>query len=156
MIPVLGRRLFAPSLFVWRLRIYLVSFDIWSIFAEFLLWCSGLKIWLQRPGSPWRLGFDLQSRSVGWRIWCCCGCGVGCSCGSDSVPGLGTSIGCRCSHKIKKKIFFFSLSVVFVKVFVVYHESQCFLGSGYPGLVFVVLIVLILIHLFGSFAVYFL
>ena len=35
------------------------------MFKEFLLWCSGL------------------------RIWCCCSCGTGHSCSSDLIPGLG-------------------------------------------------------------------
>ena len=29
-------------------------------------------------------------------------CGIGRSCGSDSIPGLGSSIGSRCGH-LKKK-----------------------------------------------------
>ena len=44
------------------------------------------------------------ARCSGKRILCCCSCDIGCSCGSDSVPGLGTSICHRLSHMEKKKI----------------------------------------------------
>ena len=33
----------------------------------------------------------------GLRIWDCHSCGGGRSCGSDSIPSLGTSTGCKCS-----------------------------------------------------------
>ena len=39
----------------------------------------------------------------GLRIWHCHSCGVGHSCGSDSIPGLGTSIRHRCGKEGRKK-----------------------------------------------------
>lgn len=160
-------KLYRESLWMFYCNLYYIVTGSVTVLCQ-ILYClknkasgdpavhSGLRIWLpaaQVAMEPWVRSLAQQSEL---RICCCHAYGIDHSFGSYSVPGQGMSMCCRCSHKIKKKIFFFSLSVVFVKVFVVYHESQCFLGSGYPGLVFVVLIVLILIHLFGSFAVYFL
>ena len=44
-----------------------------------------------------------QAWYVGLSIQGCDSCGVGHSCCSDSIPGLGISICCRCSQKKKKK-----------------------------------------------------
>ena len=37
--------------------------------------------------------------SVATQIQCCCGCGIDPSCSSNSTPGLGYSIWCKCSLK---------------------------------------------------------
>ena len=73
---------------------------------EFLLWCNGLRIWLQWLRSLWKCKFDPQPST--WVK----GSSLGCSCASDSVPGLGTSICCRCCHKNKhtKKQYTFIIS----------------------------------------------
>ena len=52
---------------------------------------SGLSL-LAKP--VWSLAEVWQG---GLRIWCCCSCGL------DSIPGLETSICCRCSEKERKK-----------------------------------------------------
>ena len=39
----------------------------------------------------------------GLRIQSCGSCGVGHTCGSDSIPGLETSLCLRCGHKKNKK-----------------------------------------------------
>ena len=44
-----------------------------------------------------------QAQQSGLRIPCCCSSGVDHSCSSDLIPGLGTSICCRCGKKKKKK-----------------------------------------------------
>ena len=50
----------------------------------------------------WR-GFNLQSWCSGLRIRCCLGCDIGPIWGTDLIPGLGTSICCRCSQRKEKK-----------------------------------------------------
>ena len=47
---------------------------------------------------------SIPSLVSGLRIQHCCSCGVGRNCGLDSIPGLGTSICCARSHKLKTKI----------------------------------------------------
>ena len=64
---------------------------------EFPLWHRRLRIQLQR------LRFDSWPGAVGERIWHGYDYGVGHSCSSESIPGLGTSIG-RVCIAIKKKI----------------------------------------------------
>ena len=59
----------------------------------------GLRTQLQWLKSPQGCGFNPWPGTV---IWCWCSCGIGRSCSSDSIPGLGTSIYCRCGHKKKK------------------------------------------------------
>ena len=55
---------------------------------EFLLWLSGLQIWLQR--------LQGTGRALAWhsglRIWHCCSCGISRSSESDSLSGLRTSL----------------------------------------------------------------
>ena len=59
----------------------------------------------------WQGWGETHSSCMKFQLWCrgirsrnCQSCGVGCSCGSNSVPGLWTSICCRCSQKRKKKV----------------------------------------------------
>ena len=68
---------------------------------EFLLWHSGLMIWLVY------LAATVQSlaQSSGLRILCCHSCGKGCSCGLDLIPCLGTSACCGCGRKRQKSFF---------------------------------------------------
>ena len=64
---------------------------------EFPLWQHGLRVQLQQLRCLQRYRFDTQPSAVGQRIQHCC------SYGSYSVPDLGTSICCGCTHKKKKK-----------------------------------------------------
>ena len=64
-------------------------------------WVRELALSLQQLGLLLQLGFNPQPWPSGLRIWSFCSCGIGCSCGLDSVPGLGTSICCRCGKKNK-------------------------------------------------------
>jgi len=44
-----------------------------------------------------------MAQGSGLKIWCCLSSGIGCSCGSDSIPGLGTSICCESGKQTSKK-----------------------------------------------------
>ena len=72
---------------------------------EFLLWCSGLRIWHCLLQQAW-VTAEVQVLSLAGcselRSRCCCSCGIGHSCGSDSIPGLGSSICCRCGQRNKQ------------------------------------------------------
>lgn len=68
-------------------------------FLEFLLWRSGLMIWLISVEAL----VQFPALHSGLRIWLCCSCGIHRSSGSDSVSAAGTSVCLRYSQKRTKK-----------------------------------------------------
>ena len=86
--------------------------DFLSFFYFFVWWFSNVLLggvpaivrWVKNPTAVARVAAEARVWSPvlysGLRIWHCHSCGVGCSCISDSVPGSGTSICHRCSHRI--------------------------------------------------------
>ena len=66
-----------------------------------------VALWVKNLTTVARVTRQVQVWSLAWcsglRTQRCHSCSVGCRCGSDSIPGLGTSICFRYSHKIKKE-----------------------------------------------------
>ena len=62
--------------------------------------------WVKNPPAVAQVIVEVQVKilSQTQSIWHCCSKSVGYSCGSDSLPGLGTSICCRCNYKKREKL----------------------------------------------------
>lgn len=72
-----------------------------DLHLQFPPWQSGLRSQLKQFWSLLRCRFNFYQAQWVKRSRCCHSYCTGHSCRSDSIPGLRTSIGHRCGHKIR-------------------------------------------------------